>query len=62
MNKAYYVAAAHLINTSRAVRPLDPNFADILLDKAEEYSNKIKIDEELEKEIIDLKDKIKEGL
>lgn len=62
MNSLYYQAAAALINAAHFIRPLDPPYADELLDKAELYKNKIQINEELENEIIDLKSKIKEGL
>ena len=62
MNVHYYNAAAALIHASQFVRNVDVDFADHLLNKAEDYKNKIKIDTELENEVLEIKKEIEEGL
>jgi len=62
MNKKYYDAALAILNAVPYVRQVDVDFIKTLLNKAEEYKSKIKIDEELEKEVIGFKKEIEKGL
>ena len=61
-NTLLYNAALALVNAARIVKPVDSDYAQELLDKAEYFKNSIVIDEEQEKEIIDYAEKIREGL
>lgn len=51
-----------LVETAKFVKPLDPEYAIELLNKAEEYKNQIVIDEELEKEVKDFEQEIRKRL
>jgi len=62
MNVQYYNSALALVNAVPHVRQIDPQFADLLLDKSQEYKDKIKIDLELEKEVFEFKKEIEKGL
>jgi hypothetical protein len=61
-NNLLYNAAVACIAASKIVRPIDQEFAIILLDKAEEYKNKVVIDEEIEKEVLEFEKEIGKGL
>ena len=50
-NTLLYNASRALVETAKFVKPLDPEYAIELLNKAEEYKNQIVVDEELEKEV-----------
>ena len=62
MNIHYYNAALALINAVPFIRHVDNDFAEYLLDKAQGYKDKIKIDKELESEVLEIKKEIEEGL
>lgn len=62
MNIHYYNAALSLVNAAPHVRHIDPEFATHLLDMAQSYKDKIKIDRELEKEVFELKKEIEKDL
>jgi len=62
MNRKYYNAIIALLNAVPLVRQVDPEFAELLLDKSQEYKDKIKIDKELESEIFEFKKEIEKGL
>ena len=61
-NTELYNASIALVQCARLVRPIDKDYAQELLDKAEEYKNQIVIDEKIGKEVIDFGERIKEGL
>jgi hypothetical protein len=61
-NLNFYNAAAHLIMAVSFLREEDSEFCKILLDKAEEYKNKIEIDEELEKEVNEYERRIEQRM
>jgi hypothetical protein len=61
-NTNLYNAAVSLIKATPIVRLVDKDFADYLLNKAEEYKNSIKIDTELESEVLEIKKEIEKGL
>lgn len=50
-NALLYNASMALVKAAEFVKPLDPEYALELLDKAEEYKNKIVVDDELGKEV-----------
>jgi hypothetical protein len=64
MNRNYILfhSAASLVGAARFIRHIDENFANELLDKAQEYKEKIEPDPQLEKEIEDYGKRIREGL
>ncbi len=51
-----------LIQAAKFVRPIDKDYSQELLDKAEEFKNQIVIDEKLEAEVIEFEEKIRKGL
>jgi hypothetical protein len=61
-NKLLFNAAMALVQAARFVKPVDPDFMKILLDKAEYYKNQIVIDEKIEAEVTEFERRIKEGL
>jgi len=61
-NVKLYNAAKALVTIAPIIRLVDKDFSEYLLNKAEEYKDSIKIDEELEKEVLDYKKQIEEGL
>ena len=60
-NTKLYNASMALVHAANFVKEVDNEFAQSLLDKAEEYKNQIVIDEELEAEVVDFEKRIKEG-
>lgn len=61
-NTDLYNAAFALLKAAPVVRVVDSNLSDYLLDKAEQFKDKIKIDKELEKEVLEFKTEIKKSL
>ena len=61
-NNLLYNAAAALVECAKFIRPVDKDFAVKMLDKAQEYSNQIVIDEKLEKEVKQFEERIREGI
>lgn len=61
-NAKLFNAAMALVEASKFVSLVDPDFADKLLHQAETYKNEIVIDKKLEGEVIDFKERIKKGL
>jgi mannose/cellobiose epimerase-like protein (N-acyl-D-glucosamine 2-epimerase family) len=61
-NTDLYNAAFALLKVAPVVRVVDSNLSDYLLDKAEQFKDKIKIDKELEKEVLEFKTEIKKSL
>jgi hypothetical protein len=61
-NTLLYNASLALVEAAKFVKPIDSEYAIELLDKAEEFKNQIEIDEELEKEVKNFEERIKEGL
>lgn len=61
-NSDLYNAAVHLINAARFLREEDSEFCQVLLDKSEEYKNKIEIDEDLEKEVNEYERRIEQRM
>lgn len=61
-NTLLYNAAVALVHCARYVRPVDVDYAQELLDKAQEYSNEIIIDKEIEKEVDEFEQRIRKGI
>jgi hypothetical protein len=61
MNRKYYNAIIALLNAVPLVRQVDPEFAELLLDKSQEYKDKI-INKQLESDIFEFKKEIEKGL
>jgi hypothetical protein len=61
-NTELFNAAMALVKVTPLIRLVDKDCADYLLNKAEEYKGQIKIDEELEKEVLEFKKEIEAGL
>jgi hypothetical protein len=61
-NTELFNAAMALVKVTPLIRLVDKDCADYLLNKAEEYKSQIKIDEELEKEVLEFKKEIEAGL
>lgn len=61
-NSLLYNAANALITCAKYVKPIDNDYAQVLLDKAQEYTNQILIDNDLEKEVDEFEGKIREGI
>jgi hypothetical protein len=57
-----YNAAIALVKAAGFVKPLDPTYSFDLLNKAQEYKDKIVVDEKLEKEVKDFEQEIRKGL
>jgi mannose/cellobiose epimerase-like protein (N-acyl-D-glucosamine 2-epimerase family) len=61
-NKLLYNASMALVQCSSFVKPLDPDYAKELLDKAQEFMDQIVIDEDVDKEVDEFEKQIKKGL
>jgi hypothetical protein len=61
-NTLLYNAAMALTDCARFVRPVDKDFVKVMLDKAQEFANQIEIDEQLEQEVDQFEERIREGL
>lgn len=61
-NNLLYNAAAALIECAKFIRPVDMDFMNMMLDKAQEYTDQIVIDKKLEQEVEQFEERIKEGL
>jgi hypothetical protein len=61
-NKLLYNAAIALVQCARFVNPVDADFAKIMLDKAQELKDQIKIDQEVEKQVDEFENRIRKGL
>lgn len=61
-NVMLYNAAVALVKAANFVKPLDPNYSIDLLNKAQEYKDKIIVDEEIEKEVKGFEEEIRKGL
>lgn len=61
-NQLLYNAAMALVECAKYINPVDRDFTQIMLDKAQEFSEKITVDSELEKEVDDIEREIKKGL
>lgn len=61
-NELLYNAAMALVECTKFVRPVDGDFVQTMLDKAQEYSDRIVIDDELEKEVDELEKEIRKDL
>ncbi len=55
-------ASSACLQAARFVRPVDKDFAQKLLDKAQEYKDKVEVDEDLEKEVNEFEEEIRKGL
>jgi hypothetical protein len=58
-NTDLFNASVSLVQAAYYVKFVDKDFANKLLDKAEEYKKEIVVDKELEGEIIDFEERIK---
>jgi len=61
-NKLFYNASMVLVQTAVFVKEVDEKFAKKILDKAQEYADQITVDDEIEKEVNEFEQKIKEGI
>jgi hypothetical protein len=61
-NQLLYNAAAALTECARFIRPVDKDFVQVMLDKAQELADQITIDEQLEQEVNQFEERIREGL
>lgn len=61
-NQILYQSACALVIAAGYIKHLDNEYAQELLDKAEEFKNQITVDPELEKEIESYEQKIRKGL
>ena len=61
-NNLLYNAAVALTECAKFVRPVDMDFVQVMLDKAQEYTNQIIVDEELEKEVDEFEREIRKGI
>lgn len=61
-NNLLYNAAAVLVESVKFIRPVDKEFVQVMLDKAQEYANQIIVDEKLEQEVNEFEEKIREGI
>lgn len=61
-NKLLYNATMALIQCARFVKPIDSDYAQTLLDKAQEYKDQIEVDAEVEKEVDEFEKRIRKGL
>jgi len=61
-NTLLYNASMSLVECARFVRPVDSDYAKTLLDKAEEFSKQIVIDDKIEKEVDEFEQKIRNGI
>lgn len=61
-NVRLYNSSIALVEASKVVKGVDIEFANVLLDKAQEYKDKIVIDEKVEKEVKNFEEEIRKGL
>lgn len=61
-NKLLYNAAMALTECAKFVRPVDDEFVQVMLDKAEELVKQITVDVELDKEVNEFEQRIRKGL
>ena len=61
-NNLLYNAAAALTECAKFVRPVDNDFVQVMLDKAQELADQITIDEQLEQEVNKFEERIREGI
>jgi hypothetical protein len=61
-NQLLYNAAAALTECARFIRPVDKDFVQVMLDKAQELADQITIDEQLEQEVNQFEERIRKGL
>jgi hypothetical protein len=61
-NELLYNAAMALVACAKFIRPVDDDFVQTMLDKADEYTSKIVIDEGIEKEVDELEREIRKEL
>jgi len=61
-NHNLYNASYALVQAASFVKHIDPEYATTLLDKAQEYKDKIVVDEEIEKEVKGFEEEIRKGL
>lgn len=61
-NKKLYNATMALIHCARFVKPVDADYAQTLLDKAQEFKDQIEVDAEVEKEVDEFENRIRKGL
>jgi hypothetical protein len=61
-NQLLYNASMALVECAKYINPVDRDFTQIMLDKAQEFSEKITVDSELEKEVDDIEREIRKGL
>lgn len=61
-NNLLYNAAAALTECAKFIRPVDKDFTQVMLNKAQEFADQITIDEQLEKEVNQFEERIRKGL
>ncbi len=61
-NNLLYNAAAALVECAKFIRPVDIDFMNTMLDKAQEFSDQIVFDEKLEQEVNEFEERIKARL
>lgn len=61
-NQLLYNAAMALVECAKYISPVDNDFVQDMLDKAQDFTNQISINEKLEKEVDEFEEKIREGL
>lgn len=61
-NNLLFNAAAALTECAKFIRPVDKEFVKIMLDKAQEFIDQIKVDEKLEKEVNQFEERIRKGI
>ena len=61
-NLLLYNASMALVQCAKFIKPVDVEYTQQLLDKAEEFKNQIVIDEKLDAEVTEFEKRIKEGL
>jgi len=61
-NNLLYNAAIALTDCAKFIRPVDENFAKIMLDKAQEFADQIKVDDKLEQEVNEFEERIRKGI
>jgi hypothetical protein len=61
-NQLLYNAAAVLVDAAKFIRPVDKDFVQTMLDKAQEYTDQIVVDDELEKEVDEFEQQIRKGI
>jgi len=61
-NQLLYNAAAVLTECAKFIQPVDKDFVQVMLDKAQEFADQITIDEQLEQEVNQFEERIREGI